>query len=192
MNKKPKIYLAGKITNDWWRGNILDNEPGEFDRTRGISLDYPDFDTFYDSEEEFDKFIITGPHSISCDHGCFHRSKHASSNHFEEGWEDGGLVKGDVMMSCMHQIDKSDMIFAYINHDELYGTIAEIGYAFANDKFIFIVFANDELYYKYWFINEMSTNSCVITNPQDLKKFFNKMIQKTRYESTNNKFHYIF
>jgi len=96
------------------------------------------------------------------------------------------------MMSCMHQIDKSDFVFAYINQDELYGTIAEIGYAFANDKFIWIVFANDELYYKYWFINEMSTNSCVITNPQDLKKFFNKMIQTTKYDSTNNKFYHVF
>ena len=176
MSRKPKIYLAGKITNDWWRGNILDNEPGEFDRTRGISLDYPDFDTFCDSEEEFDKFIITGPHSISCDHGCFHRSKHASSNHFEEGWEDGGFYKEDVLSVCLHQIDKSDMVFAYINYDDLYGTIAEIGYAHAKGKTIYIMFANDELYYEHWFINEMCTNSCVGSKPEDMIQFFNQSL----------------
>ena len=174
---KHKIYLAGKITNDWWRGNILDNEPSEFDRTRGISLTYPDFHTFCDSEEEFDKFIITGPHSISCDHGCFHRSKHASSNHFEEGWEDGGFYKEDVLLACLHQIDKSDIVFAYINHDDLYGTIAEIGYARAKGKPIYIMFANNELYNKHWFINEMCTSSCVSSKPEDLKEFFYRIIE---------------
>ena len=181
MNRKPKIYLAGKITKDFWRNIILGDVRyiDRYRKTPGISQMYPEPIQFYDNEEEFDKFIITGPHSISCDHHCFHDTSHAAGTDFHGdcGWEDGGMSKQWIVDSCLHQIDKSDFVFAYINHDDLYGTIAEIGYAFANYKPVFIIYKNEELKRKHWFIGTMCDyDSMVSDKPEDMIQFFNQSL----------------
>ena len=192
-NRKPRIYLAGKVTNAWWRSEIL---PGYHGRTDGISIMYDETagtsgkNYFYNYEYERDKFIITGPHTISCDHSWFHKSKHAAGNEFLDpeypedayiytsAWEYGGLSKHDILNACKKQIDKSDAVFAYINEKELYGTATEIGYAHAKGIPIYIMFRNGWFYEEYWFLSEMAYKYNVDVRPDALKIFFNETVEE--------------
>lgn len=192
-HRKPRIYLAGKVTNSGWRSKIL---PGCLKRTDGISIMYDETagtsgkNYFYNYEYERDKFIITGPHTISCDHSCFHYSKHAAGNEFldpeypkdayiyRDAWEYGGLSRHDILNACKKQISKSDAVFAYIDEKELYGTAAEIGYAHAKGIPVFIMFPNGWFYEEYWFLTEMAYKYTVDVRPDALKNFFNETVEE--------------
>ncbi len=157
--KKPKVYLAGKITNNWWRNEVLGNEGCWESRTNGVDLvDHEvndNLELYFDNEYEDELFVLTGPHSLGCDHGCYHdekHSKHASSGCY---WEYDPITKKDVKEACCHQIDKSDIVFAYIDSLDCYGTLAEIGYAYGKGKFICILYKNKTIEKELWFVSQM-------------------------------------
>lgn len=160
--KKVKVYLAGKVTNNNWREAVYNDkitvvEKGHRSRIKGETIDSDSYDEYYDSEYDAGDFIVTGPHSIGCDHGCYHLGKHAAA---EVDWENLKLTKDDVISACCHQIDKSNVLFAYIDSCDCCGTIAEIGYAKAKGKYIFILFKNKRLKKKLWFVDSMANFSC--------------------------------
>lgn len=158
-NNKPKIYLAGKITNNWWRNQIL----GGVTRTNGIDVGYywEDISKYIDSEYDAGFCIITGPHSLGCDHrGCFHSKQDAMhtatpTNHSRTCAMGSIVTKDDVKYACCHQIDKSDMVFAYIDGLDCYGTLAEIGYAYGKGKFICILYKDKTIKKELWFVSQM-------------------------------------
>lgn len=160
-NDKPMVYLAGKITNNWWRTEIL----GGGTRTNGISLGYyflEDVSRYMDDEYDAGDCIITGPHSLGCDHsGCFHSKENAMhtaapTHHSKSCAQDSLISRFDVKNACCHQIDKSDMVFAYIDSLDCYGTLAEIGYAYGKGKKIYILYENNMLEKELWFVSEMA------------------------------------
>ena len=67
--------------------------------------------------------------------------------------------RDDVLSICKRQIDRADIVFAYIDHNDCYGTLAEIGYAHAIGKDITIVFSNDRLKADMWFVDKMQRHS---------------------------------
>lgn len=164
-DSRPKIYLAGKITGDNWRHFISDLESKHYFRALGETIpNGSNCEEYKDIEFFADDYIITGPHSIGCDHSCFHRmkSKHASTGECVAGV--GYRIEEEyVYESCIHQIEKSDIVFSYINSLDAFGTFAEIGYAAACKKFIFILFKNEKIADDLWFISNMASVKMIAT-----------------------------
>lgn len=158
--KIPKVYLAGKITHNWWRNEIYGGN-GEPDRTSGINVGHywNTVDEYMDSEYDAGFCIITGPHSIGCDHGCFHdehQAMHTATPTESAGCPaDSEIKKDDVRNACCHQIEKSDIVFAFIDSLDCHGTLAEIGYAYGKGKFICMLFKNKTIEKELWFVSQM-------------------------------------
>jgi len=142
------VYLAGKISPYDWRAKFgycftLDHE----DIAGGCIVHVND------------SLSITGPFFISCDHGCYH----GEGSH-GVGASDGGCMghffsRKDVLEICKQQIDRAEILFAYIDCCDCYGTLAEIGYAHAKGKDIVIVFSNPEIKKEMWFVDTMKRNT---------------------------------
>ena len=153
------VYLAGKIWVNDWRGNLY--------RSRVIDTEkYTANELAERSVMVNNELTITGPFFISCDHGCYHGSgKHGvgaiNSLHSDEwgGCLGNFFTKDDVFNICKRQIDRAEIIFAYIDQNDCYGTLAEIGYAHAKDKEIIITFSNKELEKEMWFAGKMQRNT---------------------------------
>ncbi len=80
-----------------------------------------------------------------------------------------GLTKPIVNKLCSNLIKTSDVLFAHIDSTDCYGTLAEIGYAAALDKPIFLTFAknlNHDLISDLWFITEYKSviSSFIVEN----------------------------
>lgn len=94
-----------------------------------------------------------GPFAISDDHGCFHLpdSRHGcgpswgcAGDFIDEAGntvevDDEGLAGFDVVERCLRQIRGCDAVHAYIDSLDCFGTFAEIGYAAACGKPIYLV-----------------------------------------------------
>lgn len=184
--KKVKVYLAGKITNNHWRNQIMPSLWGRRNDFETISCGEDKFktvkDAYYNYEYVGKDYIITGPHSIGCDHGCWHRQPHASvSIGFTEDacmLQDGSsITPKDVHVACCYQIKKSDCVFAYIDSLECYGTFAEIGYAYAKGKKIYILYSTPALQKELWFISQMATK---VYYSKDIINAFKEMINENK------------
>jgi len=147
-----KIYLAGKISKNGWRNGIIE--------TRNITpLSRNEATTIHGD-------IYTGPYFVSCDHGCYHGdSKHGLLSDTRCGdyntvledmeirldFQDvyaghAGMtsenIKDEVPKLCLSWIDDCDVLFAWIETKDCYGTFAEIGYAYGKGKEIWIGYSN--------------------------------------------------
>lgn len=156
--KKPKVYLAGKITRNWWRNAILSEGKMNNTRTPGVDVPVNERDVYFSTEHEGDGFVVTGPHSVGCDHECFHtHDGHAAVGEGVACACDEFLTRRDVCEACMSQIRKSDIVFAYIDGLDAFGTFSEIGFARGcRDKFISVLFDSKKIADKLWFIGEMA------------------------------------
>lgn len=172
-----KVYLAGKITCNGWRENF-----GDY-RNNGYSQSLLWLDVKNDlSRREYDvndNLIITGPFFISCDHGCYHgKNTHGVGlNKFVE-YEDGTIdwygccgsgekppcTEEEVLNICKSQIDRAEIVFAYIDCRDCFGTLAEIGYAHAKGKTIIIKFKDDDLERDMWFISKMQQKTTDVSD----------------------------
>ena len=143
-----KIYLAGKISRNDWRNEIIN--------TRGIKPS--------DINKTKDSDTYTGPYFVSCGHGCCHGdSKHGiidvgcknvNVEPIDEsmcdkldvvdfhGSLDWGERRDTIPKLCLSWIDDCDVLFAWIDSKDCYGTIAEIGYAYGQNKVIWIGYSN--------------------------------------------------
>lgn len=180
MELKPKIYLAGKITKNGWRQSIVDL------RSCYHGVDYYGFETPPAEWPVIDagNFYYTGPYFIGCNHGCFH-------NKGTHGWGSDGYCNSAsdfddkpltstpnhglsfVPKLCMAAIKNSDIVYAWIDGADCYGTIVEIGYACGVEKLIFI--ASPEYIPDLWFVYALAT--VVKFGQQNPAKFLNEVIE---------------
>jgi len=65
--------------------------------------------------------------------------------------------KEQIIAACRRAIEQSDLIFAYLNSPDAYGTIAEIGYAVALGKFVSILIQPGTAfdYDDFWFVESL-------------------------------------
>lgn len=155
MNKT-NIYLAGKISSDGWRQELVDirnNFYGDekFLIREGYVLDYND------------DITIVGPFFLSCDHSCYHgnNSHGVGLNKYYEdgtrydcyGYTTDLFTEQEVYNICIEQIKKSDIVFAYIDATTCYGTLFELGYAASIGKDIIILYDYEFPSNDMWFIN---------------------------------------
>lgn len=172
-----KVYLAGKISRDDWRTNL--------DGYRAFSLDAYDvaddneenenaklFETYFGELPVISKhpyIKVTGPFFLSCDHGCYHGNgthgvgavqmkKTVFRDLFgpECGCAGETFSQSEVARICMNQIRRADMVFAYINCADCFGTLLEIGYAIGIGKPVVTLFKSKALANDMWFVRENS------------------------------------
>ncbi len=160
MNKEPNginIYLAGKIApNDWRLGLVPDLRRNSHERYNSM-VDGSD-DIWAIRMNVIDgRHNYTGPYFIGCDHRCYH----GESSHGCGAGEDGGCYdhgqcapgctdynetfqdRDHITKQCLEAIDKSDVVFAWIDTADCFGTIFELGYALAKHKKIVLAMPQD-------------------------------------------------
>ena len=121
----PKIYLAGKISKNCWRHSLVP-------RLRQGNWD--------DGALDCESFVYVGPFFESCDHGCYHEPTGHGNIGGNNLCQSPTKTQEQVRTACLRSIDTCDILFAYIDTHECYGTVAEIQYARGKDKTIVIIF----------------------------------------------------
>jgi hypothetical protein len=159
------IYLAGKISKNDWRVPLVGGGDG-------LNLDdtccCPGADTPLPDEWPVLRRAIfgfhdyTGPYFLGCDHGCFH------------GDDDHGLAANNgtlvqhhcdpsrpdkIVRLCRGAIERSDVVFAWLDSPDAYGTVCELGYAAALGKQIWI--AGPKHFRDMWFVYRLDTRDHV-------------------------------
>lgn len=141
-----KIYLAGKIAwNDYRHGLIPCLRDVDGDNYLSTDSEWPILERVI-----FGRHDYVGPYAIGCDHGCYH-----GPNTHGYGIGCGGKPTQIVSTLCKKAIDISDIVFAWIDAPDAYGTIFEIGYAIAKGKNVFLAIKKDlKCRRDMWFIKE--------------------------------------
>lgn len=195
MSRLPRVYMAGKVAKLDWRHRLM---PG----LRDAELRYDEATGMVQAVEPFvgyDGFQYAGPYFLADDHGCFHgpHSHGFGALH----WPDcsSGDVSDDVARasetkygnggdwaktreitrrSCMGWLDSADVVFAWIESYDAYGTLVELGYAAARGKPIFLAFdlmydgprgpdSPSSTWNDWWFAEHTATVSDVIVSPEE-------------------------
>lgn len=162
---KPRVYFAGKIEKN--------NRKSPHQISIG-DFNFPQGDEYI--EEEHPTYITTGPLTIADDHGCCHGDNTHGCG--EDCCQNINITRQTVLGRCMKQIDRSDLII--VKYDSIiscYGTIAELGYAYAQGKIIFMDLSQiktDKQKKDLWFGIFMSINSIQRTQKKatELMKLF--------------------
>jgi len=134
MNYHPMtIYLAGKVRKNDWRHVLVDGLRDAIVNEDGMS------DMLWDGHPVLENAIFgahhySGPFPVSDDHGGFHGPSthgvvaYATSPHKEDD-DRAALVR-----ACLRQIDRADLVVAWVDAESAYGTMVELGYASALKK----------------------------------------------------------
>ncbi len=131
----PRIYLAGKIGKNDWRHRLV---PG----LRGH--------VWADGPITTRSFDYVGPFFVACDHGC----NHGPNRHGAVGNDysyDQNYDQDDVIRNNMQVLAAADLVFAYIEAPDCYGTMGEIGWALAKCIRVVIAFAPTINHADFWF-----------------------------------------
>lgn len=145
----PKVYLAGKITKNGWRNDVIgrtqtrfmDGWPGNEwadDVLHGGWSPWLPEPSLLEAGPPFD---VTGPFFVTCDHGCAHNnSTHATVGGCIATGSDGEAWRHReaVRQLCFKAIDQSDIVFAWLDDPTAYGTLVEIGYAHGTGKCVVV------------------------------------------------------
>ena len=151
--RKPNVYLAGKITGSNWRELFL--PPGSTDAW-GTNLPEPSGFTFAGPQG------ITGCGDRACARCTFRHATHGEpkvcSSHFSA---DGDSVFRDNTTA----IQSADIVLAYINEADAFGTLAEIGYASALGKHVVLCLGPKADSRELWFVAKFAAEVHDVRGP---------------------------
>lgn len=143
-----KIYLAGKINTQFdWRMDILRSNYNK------LGNGSPDEPWPVLGNVIYDDHHYTGPFYFPCNH--IGRGDHATGVLKHAG--DSRARRPKIAKRCLEAIERSDVLFAWIDSPDCYGTLVEIGYARGLGKMIWIAF--DVHMDDFWFATEMDKGS---------------------------------
>ncbi len=154
------IYLAGKIAKGDWRHDIIPGLSSVFHgRCDGVMDDKPDRWPVL-TNAVFSRYDYAGPFFVGDDHGCFHgENSHGVGAQINSMHCDLRTSQHDTLKWCMDAIRRADIFFAWIECTTCYGTLAEIGYAKALGKPIWLA-GKQELVWSaaspLWFVARMA------------------------------------
>jgi hypothetical protein len=160
MNRLPKIYLAGRIRKMCWRHKLVAG-------LREHSWD--------DGPLVQVGFEYIGPFLTSCDHGCCHGENTHGALSTVEGCQVGGQVGGatierhraELWSLCIRSVLRADLVFAFIEDRDCYGTIVEMTLAIDRGIPVVVAFAkqmpsshSDDLWFSFqgadWIVKNVS------------------------------------
>jgi hypothetical protein len=152
--KVKNIYLAGKIGRSDWRNSFMNDPRFAYVNTlvqnasaelawgiSGNSIILPSGQSL----------SYTGPYYTACTHGGTNYGyPHASDDAMSSPRE-------CVVDQCKWAIERSDLVFAWVSTEDCFGTLAEIGYAAAKDKIVFVAGPTPfrELWFSYALADEV-------------------------------------
>lgn len=133
-----KIYLAGKIAkNDWRESAVKDYRGSISDDT--MHEHWPVLQDAIHGKHDY-----VGPFAVCCDHGCYHGPTdhgygldglaRCGSPHGGGPHRDYRSVRDWLSHECAAAIERCDMFFVWIDTDDCYGSLVEIGIASALNK----------------------------------------------------------
>lgn len=145
-NKKPMVYLAGKIEDNDWRMSKLNVHNVLYDNSSYERV-VPDAWPVY----PYEKFYYVGPfgfkglcdvvgdHETFCDFDAMeHLGDFSGDIEKYDGDDVFGVSRKKLVKLCREAIKRADFVFAWIDCLTAYGTLFEIGYAVAIGKPVFI------------------------------------------------------
>lgn len=76
----------------------------------------------------------------------------------QHGWMDPAICN-HIVSSCLIAIRRADVVFAYLNAPDCFGTLVEIGYARALGKFVYVAVDDDAEWHgsDYWFADLLAS-----------------------------------
>lgn len=157
----PTLYLAGKISKNDWRHTLI---PGLREHS------------WSDDPIHTSHFSYVGPFFASCDHGCGHNP---GSHGAVQECTEPHYTRRDVVDLNMAALVKANLVFAYINAPDCYGTVMEIGWAIANGKRVVMAFAPDLNDDDFWFLSMQVAVVHRQVNPCDLADLLADEIRQT-------------
>lgn len=157
MSRLPRVYMAGKVAKLDWRHGIV----GPY--LRNVDLRYDGQTNLVRPERSYvvDGFEYAGPFFLGDDHGCFHgpHSHGFGALHWPEcavgevsdeiaqaserlygNGGDWAKTREIIHQSCLNWLRSSDVVFAWIESYDAYGTLVELGYAAALGIPIYLAF----------------------------------------------------
>lgn len=151
----PRIYMAGKIReNDNWREPLLTlNGHSPLRKSPGDTLT-----EMAENEIDCGGFVYVGPFFIGGDHGMAHGPHshgllggHEPDQCFSNEGFYSPITRVGIARHCLTWIDEADLVFAWIDSPDAYGSLVEIGYARAIGRPVFVAFASEALLRNLWF-----------------------------------------
>lgn len=124
--KKPTIYLAGKISKNDWRHEVVPGLRGHVDGGPNNMIPTRDFN-------------YAGPYFASCDHGCYHTAQ--SHGAMSKRQKSRASAKKAVFDRCELAVKLSDLIIIYISDKDCHGTLIEVGWVQILNKDHVLIFA---------------------------------------------------
>lgn len=180
--RKPPIwYAAGRIERSRYRFGLV--ECAVYDYENLIQM--PPL-------VQCEGFTYSGPFTISCDHGCAHMPpvkkavglwtcKYDALSKYPYEEARGSVSHGSFPSFCtgydtyarstfsraMFGIEKADCVFAWLNSEECFGTLVEIGYAYGLKKKIYLAHPSHvNPHGEMWFAFESATYIMQTEDPQ--------------------------
>jgi hypothetical protein len=154
MKSPINFYFAGKIKAHCWRHTLVDGLRDYGNHCEAYCCGFME-----GAINGVHNYV--GPFFIGCDHSCSHVSGHHGMH---RGCETGCQTPGRAAAfhNCISNIYHADVVFAWIDSRECYGTIAEIGMAYGLKKIISIgvthsLGAHRDFDRDLWFMLKMST-----------------------------------
>lgn len=171
-----KVYLAGKMdaTHGAWRDAILERQDDDYRQGRDVpywELARP-ADAFGELGEDgvppwpqrantrvLGLHDYVGPYRTTYTPeldskytGYFHGST-VAGQHGQSNWDD----HASVVRECWSAIQRTDLMFAYINSPDCFGTLAEIGMAKASGVYVVAAFEDSAEWDwdDYWFCGQL-------------------------------------
>jgi hypothetical protein len=140
-----RLYFAGKIGQNDWRHKLVPRLDRAIISGGNANEDLynPNFVLPCPPQHRQAKFIYGGPFFVGCDHGGFHGPKSHGVGILREGYSccvgsSGPIGTGpiDKQRAKVFQVNrlrllKADWVFAYIESGDCYGTLIELGLAYA-------------------------------------------------------------
>ena len=164
-----RVYLAGKISRNDWRhsivkGSLADKDPGP----ASDPYDYWQPGRGVIPVPGYRSLVYSGPFFTELGNGKSHLIyRHASD------------AEGVVSLLCQESIDHCDLVFAWIDREDCYGTLVELGYASAKGKLIYV--AGPVFFPELWL-------ACSLANKVEFRRLdaaiaFTEMVTKKAGES---------
>ncbi|MBG0797561.1 nucleoside 2-deoxyribosyltransferase [Methylocystis sp. L43] len=155
-SRKPRLYLAGKISRSGWRDDLLNGRCGYSQSRANFAVDARGEalhvrDPYH--EVDCGDFAYVGPFFEDFGHGAAHgpgthgaiaeyplEEELATVSVKERSDAIAALkaLRAFVFNANMSAIERADAIFAYVDELDCFGTLVELGHAFALAKPIFI------------------------------------------------------
>lgn len=178
-----RVYLAGKIQKNCWRhtvvkglGDAVDRYCGHPEPSSGV-MEWPTLSDAIDGVHAY-----TGPFFVSCgckdwEHGAVSR-RGGGCNHGDDTHGVGGMFEHyddnnhgeptivDVPNLCHSAIERSDVVFAWVDSLDCYGTVFELGVAYRAGKQVWV--AGPRRFRDMWFMYQ-TAHHCSFSHSEPIQ-----------------------